>query len=69
MSLHEPAVVHPLATILAGISSEVEARGKTSGFELMEALIVAVDVAVELGVAVKSPLKFFRPATAGLFGA
>lgn len=67
--VHEPAVVHPLATILAAVSSEVEARGKTSGFELMEALIVAVDVAVELGVAVKSPLKFFRPATAGLFGA
>ncbi|MEM7730298.1 MAG: MmgE/PrpD family protein [Pseudomonadota bacterium] len=67
--VHEPAVVHPMATILAAVSSEVEARGKTSGFELMEALIVAVDVAAELGVAVKSPLKFFRPATAGLFGA
>jgi 2-methylcitrate dehydratase PrpD len=67
--VHEPAVVHPLATILAAIGSEVEARGKTSGFELMEALIVAVDVAAELGVSVISPLKFFRPATAGLFGA
>ena len=67
--VHEPAVVHPMATILAAVGSEVEMRGKTSGFELMEALIVAVDVAVELGVAVKSPLKFFRPATAGLFGA
>ncbi|GLQ19598.1 MmgE/PrpD family protein [Algimonas porphyrae] len=67
--VHEPAVVHPMATILAAIGSEVEARGQTSGFELMEALIVAVDVAAELGVAVKSPLKFFRPATAGLFGA
>jgi len=67
--VHEPAVVHPMATILAAVGSEAEARGKTSGFELMEALIVAVDVAVELGVAVTSPLKFFRPATAGLFGA
>ena len=67
--VHEPAVVHPMATIFAAIASEVEARGATSGFELMEAVIVAVDVAVELGVAVSSPLKFFRPATAGLFGA
>ncbi|MEM9599778.1 MAG: MmgE/PrpD family protein [Pseudomonadota bacterium] len=67
--VHEPAVVHPMATILAAISSEVEVRGQTSGFALMEALIVAVDVAAELGVAVTSPLKFFRPATAGLFGA
>ena len=67
--VHEPAVVHPMATIFAAISSEVEARGVTGGFELMEAVIVGVDVAVELGVAVSSPLKFFRPATAGLFGA
>lgn len=67
--VHEPAVVHPMATILAAIGSEAEARGKTSGFALMEALILAVDVAVELGVAANSALKFFRPATAGLFGA
>lgn len=67
--VHEPAVVHPMATILAAISSEVEVRGRTTGQDFMQAVIVAVDVAVELGVAVKSPLKFFRPATAGLFGA
>jgi 2-methylcitrate dehydratase PrpD len=29
----------------------------------------AVDVAAGLGVAVQSPIRFFRPATAGLFGA
>jgi len=67
--VHEPAVVHPMATIFAALSAEVESRGQTSGLELIEAVIIAVDVAVELGVAVTSPLKFFRPATAGLFGA
>ncbi len=67
--VHEPAVVHPMATIFAAISAEAERQGGVSGFALMEAVIVAVDVAVELGVAVTSPLKFFRPATAGLFGA
>ena len=67
--VHEPAVVHPMATVFAAISSEAQRRGVTTGFELMEAVIVGVDVAVELGVAVSSPLKFFRPATAGLFGA
>lgn len=67
--VHEPAVVHPMATIFAAISTEAERQGKVSGFALMEAVIVAVDVATELGVAVDSPLKFFRPATAGLFGA
>ena len=67
--VHEPAVVHPMATIFAAISTEAERQNGLTGFQLMEAIIVAVDVAVELGVAVTSPLKFFRPATAGLFGA
>ena len=66
--VHEPAVVHPMATIFAALSAEAESKN-LSGQVLMEAVIVAVDVAVELGVAVTSPLKFFRPATAGLFGA
>jgi len=67
--VHEPAVVHPMATILAALSAEADSKGGVSGQHLIEAVIVAVDVAVELGVAVTSPLKFFRPATAGLFGA
>ncbi|MEP3890251.1 MAG: MmgE/PrpD family protein [Hellea sp.] len=67
--VHEPAVVHPMATIFAAVSAEAERQNGVTGFQLMEAVIVAVDVAVELGVAVTSPLKFFRPATAGLFGA
>lgn len=67
--VHEPAVVHPMAVALSAISAESDRQGGVTGFELMEAVIVAVDVAVELGVAVTSPLKFFRPATAGLFGA
>ena len=66
--VHEPAVVHPMATIFAALSAEAESQG-LSGRVLTEAVIVAVDAAIELGVAVTSPLKFFRPATAGLFGA
>lgn len=67
--VHEPAVLHPMATILAALSAEIERQNGVTGFALMEAVIVAVDCAVELGVAVTSPLKFFRPATGGLFGA
>ncbi|RKQ71939.1 2-methylcitrate dehydratase PrpD [Litorimonas taeanensis] len=67
--VHEPAVVHPMATIFAAISAEAERQNGVTGKELIEAVIVAVDVAAELGVAVNTPLKFFRPATAGLFGA
>lgn len=67
--VHEQAVVHPMATIFAALSAEADGKGGVIGQQLIEAVIVAVDVAVELGVAVTSPLKFFRPATAGLFGA
>ncbi len=66
--VHEPAVVHPMATIFAALSAEAESKN-LSGKALLEAVIVAVDVAVELGVAATTGLKFFRPATAGLFGA
>lgn len=66
--VHEPAVVHPMATIFAALSAECDHKN-LSGKDLIEAVIIAVDVAVELGVAATSGLKFFRPATAGLFGA
>ena len=67
--VHEPAVVHPMAAIFSAVSAEAERRNGITGLELMEAVIVAVDCAVEIGVAVSTPLKFFRPATASLFGA
>lgn len=68
--VHEPAVVHPLATILAALMAEVEAgRRPVSGPELAMAIAVAVDMAAGLGVAARSAIRFFRPANAGIFGA
>ncbi|NWG72424.1 MAG: MmgE/PrpD family protein [Parvularculaceae bacterium] len=67
--VHEGAVVHPMATILAAILAETESRSRPSGIDFIAAVVVAVDVAAGLGVAAKSPIRFFRPATAGLFGA
>ncbi len=67
--VHEPAVVHPLATILAALMAECEIRGDVSGKDLAVAMAVSVDMAAGLGVAVTSPIRFFRPANAGLFGA
>lgn len=66
--VHEPAVVHPMAVIGAALMAEAEAR-PVSGADLLAALTGAVDVAAGLGVAALSPIRFFRPATAGLFGA
>jgi len=68
--VHEPAVVHPLATILAALLAGVEGQeGVVSGQEFLTAMTVSVDLAAVLGIAATSPLKFFRPATAGIFGA
>lgn len=66
--VHEPAVVHPMATIFAALAAEAEAKDVT-GEALLAAVILAVDVAAGLGVAARAPIKFFRPATAGVFGA
>ncbi len=67
--VHEAAVVHPMAVVLGAMTAYADAFGPISGPDFLAALIVGVDVAAGLGVASKAPLKFFRPATAGGFGA
>lgn len=67
--VHEGAVVHPMAVTLGAMTAYADAFGPVAGADFLAALIVAVDVAAGLGVASKAPLKFFRPATAGGFGA
>ncbi len=66
--VHEPAVLHPLATVLAALRAEAERSGPYDGQTFLTALIVGVDIAVALGLAPTEPLRFFRPATAGVFG-
>lgn len=66
--VHEPAVVHPLATIVAVLLAELGRGGPRSGAALLTALVAGVDVAAGLGLAATTPLRFFRPATAGIFG-
>lgn len=67
--VHEAAVVHPLATILSALMADT-ARwdDAVSGAEFGAALAAGVDIAATLGLAATTPLKFFRPATAGIFG-
>jgi 2-methylcitrate dehydratase PrpD len=71
--VHEGAVLHPMATILAAVLAWAEresARGRpVAGADLMAALAVGVDVSTMLGIVTDAPIRFFRPATAGGFGA
>ncbi len=66
--VHEPAVLHPLATVVAALRAEAERSGPYSGPDFLTAMTAGVDVAVGLGLAPTTPLRFFRPATAGVFG-
>ncbi|NQW08395.1 MAG: MmgE/PrpD family protein [Alphaproteobacteria bacterium] len=67
--VHEDAVLHPMATLLSALMVEAEARGEVDGKTLIRAIALGVDVACHIGNSVTTGLKFFRPATAGGFGA
>jgi 2-methylcitrate dehydratase PrpD len=66
--VHEPAVAHPLATVLSALLAQAQHDAPVSGADLLAALVGGVDVVATLGVAATTPLKFFRPATCGIFG-
>ena len=67
--VNEDAVLHPMATIMGALLSEID-RGKVySGKDLITAVAVGVDASSVLGLSSRSPMRFFRPSTAGAFGA
>jgi 2-methylcitrate dehydratase PrpD len=68
-SLHEGAVVHAMASVLPAALAAAELKGGATGAELIAAVAVGVDIAASLGLAARSGFRFFRPATAGGFGA
>ena len=68
--VHEPAVVHAMTAVLAATLAESEqAAAPVSGQQFIVAATLGVEVAALLGMAATAPLTFFRPATAGVFGA
>ncbi len=70
--VHEAAVVHPMATVLAALLAGAEARAArgapVSGKAFLTGLAVGVDVAAMLGMVANGEMRFFRPATCGGFG-
>lgn len=67
--VHEGAVVHTFTVPVAAMLAWAEREGPVSGRDFLTALALGVDVACHLGVASTGGLRFFRPATAGAFGA
>lgn len=67
-AVHEPAVVHAMSVVTAAVHAVCHERS-VDREEALAALVVGVEIACGLGVAAETPLRFFRPATAGLIGA
>ncbi|MCA0042519.1 MmgE/PrpD family protein [Celeribacter litoreus] len=71
--LCDEAVMHPMATMMSAVMAHVERRSHAgrpvSGQDLIRAVVLGIDLAVFLGLASRQRLRFFRPATAGGFGA
>jgi aconitate decarboxylase len=67
--VHEEAVVHAMTVVLPVALAGAERAKNVSGVDLITAAALGVDVAAGLGVAASTGLRFFRPATAGAFGA
>ncbi len=67
--VHEEAVVHAMSAVLPVALAGAERANNVSGRDLITAATLGVDVAAGLGVAAATGLRFFRPATAGAFGA
>ncbi len=66
--VHEAAVAHVMTVVLPVALAGAERMGDVDGRRLIEAVVLGVDVAASLGVASRSGLRFFRPATVGAFG-
>ena len=67
--LHEGAVVHAMATILPAALAAAELRGGIEWHRTDRGDRRGVDIAAGLGLAAQAGFRFFRPATAGGFGA
>jgi 2-methylcitrate dehydratase PrpD len=67
--VHEGAVVHPMAVTLPALMAAAERKGGVCGEDFLCALILGIDMACTIGLAAQGQMRFFRPATAGAFGA
>ena len=66
--VHEGAVAHVMSAVVPAALAECDRRA-VDGQKLLLALTIGVEVAAILGLAANAPLRFFRPATVGAFGA
>jgi aconitate decarboxylase len=71
--VHEGGVLHPMSTLMAATMAEVDrlaGLGQTvSGQDLIRAIAMGIDVSCSIAASSNAPMRFFRPALTGGFGA
>jgi len=71
--VHEGGVLHPMSTLMAAAMAEVDRQSglgrEISGEDLIEAIALGIDVSCSIATASNAPMRFFRPALTGGFGA
>lgn len=71
--VHEGGVLHPMSTLMAATMAEVDRQAtegrKISGKDLIEAIAMGIDVSCSIATTSNAPMRFFRPALTGGFGA
>lgn len=71
--VHEGGVLHPMSTLMAATMAEVDRQAgegkKISGKELIQAIAMGIDVSCSIATTSNAPMRFFRPALTGGFGA
>ncbi|MBP0463144.1 MmgE/PrpD family protein [Roseomonas sp. PWR1] len=72
-AIHEGAVVHAMTPTLSAAVAEAERQGALGrpvpGARFVAAIVAGIELACVIGAAARGPMRFFRPATAGMFGA
>lgn len=71
--VHEGGVLHPMSTLMAATMAEVDRQAgagrSINGRDLIEAIALGIDVSCSIATASNAPMRFFRPALTGGFGA
>jgi len=71
--VHEGGVLHPMSSLMAALMAEVDRQHSLgipiSGQELIAAVAMGIDVSCSIALASTGPMRFFRPASVGGFGA
>ena len=71
--VHESGVLHPMSTLIGAALTEIDRQHyqgiQISGKDFIEAIIVGIDVSCSIAKSSNAPMRFFRPALTGGFGA